>query len=358
MKDDAAVLAEVTEDQVQAPIAETPGPEPVADKTSLRDQIAQNMKAIQDRPRDDAGRFAPTKAEQAAQAQTAQAPATQQPAVAIQPKAERPGDMPKAWGADKAAYWSTLTPEAKAYITERETQMEGFHTKFGGLNQWHEAAQANGTSLPEVLDRVSKVENTMISDPSQGLIMAGDMVGMSREDTARALVGALQKLGYQIPGVQQSQNVQAALPPEFDQLAQRLNGIEQTFQQQAISKAQAQVDEFFANPANEHAQALQDEIAQELRAMKAIGKPMDLKTAYDRALWTRPDLREKLVAKQIADKQAQEAAARTQELAKSRSAARSVAGTPPRAEGRSSADRPTSLRDEIAMRVRTATGRT
>lgn len=353
--------------EIATQIAETPATTPIETpaaveppKQTMREQLEASHKKIMDRPRDEVGRFTQKQAEEAAKA-AAQVPPNaqaQEQKQVVQPvKAERPADMPKAWGADKTAQWNSLTPEAKAYITDRETQMEGFHAKFGGLKDWHEAAAANNTTLPEVLERVSKVENAMIQDPTQGFIMAGEMVGLDRESTARALVGALQRLGYQIPGVQQTQQAQPQLPTEFRQLAERLNGIEQTFHQQAVSRAQDTVDQFMSDPANEFAKDLQDEIAKELKAMKAIGSPVDLKTAYERALWTRPDMREKLVAKQIASSQAAIAQSKTQELEKARSASRSVAGSPPLADGRASGEKPIALRAQLSQALAARAGR-
>ena len=72
---------------------------------------------------------------------------------------------------------------------------------------------------------------------------------------------------------------------------------------------------------------------------------------------TRADIRDKLVTEQVSARQSAAAAAKSQDLEKARSASRSVAGSPPSADGRSSADKPTGLRDEIAMRVRNAGGR-
>lgn len=346
------------------PPTQTPAAEKVAVevKPTMRQDIEASLKTLRDRPRDEAGRFA---AQQAADAAKAALKTPVAPLVVVKP--ERPADMPKAWGADKGAQWATLTPEAKAYVLERETQMEGFHSKFGGLAQWHEAAAANNTTLPEVLERVNKVESAMIADPAQGFILAGEMVGMDRNATARALISALQKLGVQLPShSDQAPNTQqpAQLPPELQSLQQRIDTIEGTFKQQAeadqrqaLAKAQDVVKAFFADPANKHANELQTEISGELKAMKAMGKVLDLKVAYERALWTRPDLRDKLIAEQVAPKQAEAEAAKAQALLKARSASRSVAGSPPLAEGRSSAERPSKLRDEIAMRVRNAQGR-
>lgn len=355
---------------VAAPLLETSAPVTPEPKVAevkgptVREGVEAAFKAMRDRPRDEAGRFAAAEAEKA----KALLVAPQTPlAPVVQPKPERPADMPKAWGADKSQLWAAMTPEQRAYVTDRESQMEGFHSKFGGLAPWHEAAAANNTTLPEVLDRVNRVETAMIQDPSQGLTMACEMVGMDRNATAKALMGALQKLGVQIPAhsdqTWQPEQPQA-LPPEVAALRQELDGIKSIFARQQedrqraeLGKAQEQVKSFFADPANKYANDVANEISAELKAMKAMGIPLDLPKAYERAMWNRPDLRAKLIAEQVAPKQDEAAKAQAQALEKARSASRSVAGSPPLAEGRSSAERPSKLRDEIAMRVRNAAGR-
>jgi hypothetical protein len=348
-----------------APIVETPAPE--ADKRpTLREGLESSLKAIRDRPRDDAGRFTQAQKDAAAAAKAQQpAPVTPQPVVA-----QRPPDMPKAWAADKAQYWASMSPEQRAYITERETQMEAFHAKHAGLAQWQEAAQQNGTTLNEVLERVHAVESAMASDPASGLVQACQMVGLDRQGAISALQGALKSLGvvqtglsnpaeaYPSAGRDQSAtpNQQPVTDPRYAELEQRFNSITQTLQQQELAKAGEAVKAFASDPANKFYNDVSDDIVRELKKMRAVGEPVDLKTAYERACWGREDIRKQLVAEQVAQQVPAAVATKTQELDKSRSASRSVAGSPPVAEGRSSADQPSKLRDQIAQGVRTAMG--
>lgn len=338
------------------PETTTDAPKPV----SIREGIESSLKAIRDRPRDEVGRFAPTPAKQPdpATAATKAAPAPAQPAVVAPPV--RPADMPKAWAADKAQHWAGMTPEQRAYVTERETQMEAFHAKHAGLGQWQEAAAANNTTLNEVLERVHTVETAMATDPAQGLIQACHMVGLDKQSAVAALAGALRNLGVQVgPSAQQPQSQTPSappqsLPPEVQQVLQRVQTLEGTLRERALSDADQRVQAFFADPANKYANELQNEISGELKAMRAKGEAPDLAKAYERAMWNTPRLREQIVADQVAQKQKEADAARAQELEKARSASRSVAGSPPVAEGRSSADQPSKTRDMIAQGVRNA----
>ncbi len=344
-----------------APVVETPAPAADKKPVTLREGIESSLKAIRDRPRDEVGRFAQTPAKQPDPAAVAKqaVPAPAQPAAA---PPMRPADMPKAWKAEAAQHWSTLPPEARTYITEREAQMEAFHAKHAGLGPWQEAATQNGTTLNEVLERVHAVETAMASDPSQGLIQACQMVGLDRGSAVQALQGALKALGVDggqpapqpQPGQQPAQH--PVQDPRYDELARRFETVTNTLQQQEMAKAGEAVKAFAADPANKHYNEVADDIVRELKAMRALGQTPDLKLAYERACWGRTDIREKLVAEQIATKVPAAVTAKTQELDKSRSASRSVAGSPPVAEGRSSADQPSKVRDMIANGVRTAMG--
>jgi hypothetical protein len=356
--------APVLDAPAPAPVVETPAP--VQDKRqSTREALESSLKAVRDRPRDEVGRFAQKQPDRTAVAKPA-VPTPAQPAAAVapgaQPKAiERPADMPKAWGADKAAIWSGLPPEAHAYLTEREAQMEAFHAKHAGLAQWQEAATQNGTTLHEVLERVHAVENAMATDASQGLIQACQMVGLDRASAVQALQGALQKLGVQGSGATPPQPGQPPAgevrDPRYDELARQFQTVTQTLQQQEMQKADAAVRAFAADPANKFYAEVSEDIVRELKAMRALGQNTDLKLAYERACWGRPDIREKLVAEQIATKVPAAVDAKTQELEKARSASRSVAGSPPQAEGRSSADKPSNVRDMLTQQVRAVAGR-
>lgn len=362
MNVDAASTVETqVQTPVQAPIdppaSEAPEarqPEPQSKGPTLRESVESSLKGLRERARDEGGRFTQSKA-----------PEPQLPVEQPKPaKIERPANMPKAWGADKASIWTGLSPEAVAHISEREAAMEAFHAKHAGLGEWQKAAEANGTTLNDVLQRVSVVENALLQDPSQGLIQACQMVGMERGGAIQALTGALRALGVNVGGGGQQQPPQQQGQPQqpqtelrdprVDEVLTKLSTIESTFGKQAEDRALQAVEAFRADTNNKYFDQVADDVIRELQAMRALGKQPDLKLAYERACWGRADIREKLVAEQVASKTSAQTAAQTQVLEKSRSASRSVAGSPPQVEGRSSADRPSKLRDQVAQGVRSA----
>ena len=370
MSVDAASTAVDTAPAAPPPVGDTPStpsapslPELNAEKPSIRDGIEKGLKALQsERTRDEAGRFAVEAKDKPAPAQTPAA----QPVVAKPAVVERPATMPKAWGADKAALWTGLSPEVAAYMTERENAMEAFHAKHAGLAQWQQIAESNGNTLPQVLERVHQVETAMSTDPARGFLAAAEMVGLDRHATVGALVGALRSLGVDMGGAQPAP-ANGATPPNGqlpdvaamvrEAVNSAVGPILTDARQRALGEAEGKVKAFFADPANKYANELQTEISGELRAMRALGQQPDLAKAYDRALRSRPDLHEKLVTERIEEKQKAAEAARTQELEKSRSASRSVAGSPSTANGRSSADKPATMREQLTHAVRAIAGR-
>lgn len=322
----------------------------VADKApSLREGLEEGLRNIRDgRVRDpQTGKFAPKVQPNGVD------PATVGPVAAAPAKVERPANMPKAWGADKAALWSAMTPEQQAYVTDRETQADQLHQNYGGLKKWHETALENGTTLVEAIEKMHAVEAKMYESPPDGIIAAMQAVGLDHQSAVRTLVGALQKLGVDLSGAQvrqaqPQQQQQQFRDPRVDQLIERDRA-------NAIRQAQETVQKFRTDPANKYFEEVGDDIMREIGFVRSQGLQPDLKEIYDRVVWANPGTRQKLIAEQAAKAAEAQAQVKTQELTKARSASGSVAGTLPAAEGRR-ADKPASLRDDLTSKVRALMG--
>lgn len=342
--------------EMDAPQTTTPTtPEPKVEKPSIRDTIEKGLKTLNaERSRRPDGTFAPAEQKPVANGHDKAAPAQVQTPPANQPaKTERPANMPKAWGADKAALWTAMTPEQQAYVTDRETQADQLHQNYGGLKKWHETALENGTTLPEVLDRMHAVETKMYESPPDGLIAAMQAVGLDHGSAVKTLVSALGKLGVNVNGAQVQQGQQPAAPQQQQFRDPRVDALLEAQKQEKLRQAADTVAKFRTDPANKYFEEVADDIMREIGFEKAQGRQPDLKQIYERVIWANPGVRSKLLAEQAAQQAAAVTQARTQELTKARSASGSVAGTLPAAEGRQ-ADKPASLRDAIASRVRTA----
>jgi len=108
----------------------------------------------------------------------------------------------------------------------------------------------------------------------------------------------------------------------------------------ALSQFQAETDES-GNPAH----PFLDEVRQDMSALLRAGQANDLKEAYDRAVWGRPDLRERLLESMELRKQREYERARQKEAAQAKRAGSSVA-----ASSSGAASPPASSEDDMSLR--------
>lgn len=144
--------------------------EVVPAELSPLDAIKQALSPQQDRPRDATGKFLPSNPQEIEAADEGEEPEpgaeshdeveeTDEAAEQAQPEAV---ELPTSWPADKAEIWTTLEPDAQAYIRQREAeQATAVNAKFmeaANLRKAHEAeiseAQSNRTRYAEAADYV------------------------------------------------------------------------------------------------------------------------------------------------------------------------------------------------------------
>lgn len=89
----------------------------------------------------------------------------------------------------------------------------------------------------------------------------------------------------------------------------------------------SEIERFRADPANVHFNAVKETMAQLL----ASGTAQDLQSAYDQAVWMRPDIRQSLIEQQRAEAQRQ--ATEQAQAARAKAAAGSVKGSSPAGAG-------------------------
>jgi hypothetical protein len=165
-------------------------------------------------------------------------------------------------------------------------------------------------------------------------------------------VGALQKLGVDLTGAQMQQGQRPAQQHQPQQFRDpRVDQLLEAQRNEKLRQAVDQVAKFRADPANKHFEEVADDIMRDIGFEKAQGRTPDLKQIYERVIWANPGTRQKILAEQSAQQAQALTQVKTQELTKARSASGSVAGTLPAAEGRKT-DKPASLRDELATKVR------
>jgi hypothetical protein len=201
-----------------------------------------------------------------------------------------PLDLPKSWKKEMAPVWTGMSPEAKTYVREREAQV------MRGINQYQQGYQAWDNLIKPfqpVLEANPEVNPILLM---QGL-MATHLQLLSPSVSSDEKTSLVKNLLTQY-GI----NLEPGTAPQSDPaLIARLAKAEQTLMQFERSQRQAgvdsfkkQVDEFSANPENEHFDAVANDI---LRFIQT-GAATDLKSAYELACWANPAIRAKMVAKQ------------------------------------------------------------
>jgi hypothetical protein len=292
--------------------------------------------------RDQRGRFAP---KQQQPTETAPDPAAETAAPAEQPAApetETPAvptvEAPQHWAAADKERFAKLPPDGQQFLLDRHKAMEGDYTR-----RMQEIAPLRKTAeqwTPYLAQIGATPEQAF-----QALIGAEYTLRNGTPDQKQAALRQLAQ-DYQIPLTQAAQQPAAdeyvdpqvaALNQKLAQLEAWKNSSEQAEQQRQRQQMEQRQSELTATisafatekteagaPAHPHYEAVRATMA----ALMSGGQASDLKTAYDMAVWARPDLRQQLLTAQqeaAAKKNAEEAKARAQ---KAGTAAASVSGKP------------------------------
>lgn len=220
-------------------------------------------------------------------------PVNQEPAVTDQWM-----DAPKAYKKEFQDSFKTLSPEWRQYLIEREKQSErGFSDMGNKLNdlKWvdnlynarAERLKANGYSkAQDYIEQLAQIEDALSADPQSTLQALAEAYGVKFNDNT-----ALSSLQRQVNDVQQLV------------AAQR-----QYIQQQQQETGNRLVNEFVnakdeaGNPKHPYFNDVREVMTDLIRK----GAANDLDTAYNMAIWTNGDIREKLIqaekAKELATK--------------------------------------------------------
>lgn len=207
-------------------------------------------------------------------------------------------DAPKAYKKEFQDSFKTLSPEWRQYLIEREKQSErGFSDMGNKLNdlKWvenlyntrAERLKANGYSkAQDYIEQLAQIEDALNADPQSTLQALAEAYGVKFNDNT-----ALNSLQRQVNDVQQLV------------AAQR-----QYIQQQQQETGNRLVNEFVntkdeaGNPKHPYFNDVREVMTDLIRK----GAANDLDTAYNMAIWTNGDIREKLIqaekAKELAEK--------------------------------------------------------
>lgn len=269
------------------PVVEAPAEvvEPVAEV----EPAAEVAQAARDDGRDDKGRFAPK--EKSPEPVAAQQTAPEQ---VQQPLEQKPrwSSRPQAWKKEMDPHWSTLPEPVQQYIFEREGDVRR------GIDKYRSSA-----------DQWQKFEEVL--KPHQRTFQ---QMGVSPIQATQYLLNADAKLRYSPPqekaryfselareyGIDLSQVTQLpAAPPEYQLMQQELNRLRQLqtrVEQERTQSLQSEIEAFAEQ--HEHMEAVRPAMA----VLLQNGQAKDLQDAYEKAIWADPEIRQRLLEKQVAEK--------------------------------------------------------
>lgn len=339
------------EDEINGgPVADTAGEISVADSlraafdatdTTIADTTTDTDPApSRDDGRDERGRFAAKQAAEEAAADpaiAATAPA-EPPAPTETPAPVAPAiEAPQHWAAADKELFGKLPPDGQKFLLDRHKAMEGDYTRNmqaiaplrKAAEQWQPYLQQIGASPEQAFQALIGAEYALRTGTPEQKQQALRQLAADYEIT---LDQAAQ------PAVDEYQDPQVvALNQKLAQLEAWKNSreqAEQQYQRQQQERQQQTLQSTIASfatektdagtPAHPHYEVVRETMA----ALIGSGQAPDLKTAYDMAVWARPDLRQQLLSAQqdaAVKKAAEEAKARAQ---KANTAAASVTGRP------------------------------
>lgn len=221
----------------------------------------------------------------------------QQPGVQGQQQASEALAPPKSWAADKHELWKALPRPAQEYYNTREQQF------LTGIEQYRGDA-GFAKQLREVItpyQPMLRAQGISETDAVKFLLNANYRLTNGSEVERRAAyeqigrdLGFLQAQsgqGGQSGEQQQVDPVLRQLQTELGQIKSVLTAEQRTRHEQARTKADTDVNTFAADKTNLYF----DEVAKDMVGF--INQGMDLKDAYDKAVWANPVTRAKEIAR-------------------------------------------------------------
>ena len=209
------------------------------------------------------------------------------------PAAPKTYDVPKSWKKEMHEHWGKVTPEAQAYIIEREEQLLNGFKQFSPLRD----------ALQPHLDYLNK-QNIQAPHAIDSLLRAHRMLTEGPLEQRRTYLKQLEKnLGL----VEDAAQAQAApVDPTIQALQQKLASLESTIQERAQreldavkSEVQKELDAFAADT---KAHPYFTDVATDIAAFVSQGK--SLQDAYDMAVWANPVTRAKEQARVLTEHEA------------------------------------------------------
>lgn len=281
-----------------------------------------------------------------------------QPSVAIKP--------PHGWKAELKAKFNELPPEVQAEIARRDSETLNAISKqdddrlFGRrvteiVSPYLPTIRAEGGTPEKAIETLLQTAHVLRQGTDQQKALSVAQVIQQFRVSPQALFSILQ--GGNAQGGQPPQ--QGQFDPRFETLQQRVDRMEQERQaevQQRQIQEQAtlhsQIEDFATKPGHEHF----EKVKLMMGHLLSSGQATDLDEAYNKAIWTDPEIRSSLIAAQVdPNKRLTEQTAKTE---RARNAAVSVTGSPRGARALNGAANPhSSIEDDLRAAIRERDGR-
>ena len=361
-------------------VIESPDQEVEDSSDDLHAALKSAVAEVNERARDDQGRFAKqddkpaaaepnpgaqkadasqTKADDKAKELTQQADQSQQIAQAAQAAGEQvqqtPVKAPDAWSPAAKAKFATLDPEIQAEISRREAEVhKGFTKQDEHRNIGKTFSEAITPYLPMI-----RAEGAEPIQAVQNLLQTAHMLRQATPDQKQQMfIGLAQQYGVDLNGVFQrlagGQQTQmdpqvAALQQQVQQLQQARQREQEMLENQTQTQINQAIESFSSDPKN----VFFSNVKAEMAALLQSNRAKDLQEAYDMACWARPDIRPLLL-----QQQEQQRAAETKAKAdKARLASGSITGSPAGRAAAPNLNQSASLEDDIRASMRDVLGR-
>ena len=266
-------------------------------------------------------------------------------------------DMPKSLKLEMKAHWEKAPPELRQAIAQREADFER------GINNYksRDAEAKQITDLFQPYEWMLRNENATPATAIAPLLQTAALLRTGTpQQKSQAVAQMIQQ--FQIPLDQVASHFNGQPQPQdnhYNQLAQQVQQLTQHItqsqyeaQKQNESRALSVIQQFAADPANAHFEAVQDRMLSLLQAPHILGdtglmsEREKLQLAYDTAIRLDPAISQQMFAQQQQNLQAQSQAQRA------KAAAVQIKGAP--SAGLTTALNQTDRRAVIANALRTA----
>jgi len=266
-------------------------------------------------------------------------------------------DMPKSLKLEMKAHWEKAPPELRQAIAQREADFERGITNYKS----RDAEAKSITDLFQPYEWMLRNENATPATAIAPLLQTAALLRTGTpQQKSQAVAQMIQQ--FQIPldqvashfngQPQQQDNHYNQLAQQVQQLTQHITQSQYEAQKQNESRALSVIQQFAADPANAHFEAVQDRMLSLLQAPNILGdtglmsEREKLQLAYDTAIRLDPAISQQMFAQQQQNLQAQSQAQRA------KAAAVQIKGAP--SAGLTTALNQTDRRAVIANALRTA----